>query len=121
MLNEKIHSYKSNLSKVGIGISLLALLPWPTDFYLITRLGISLTAGLLAYALYKSKPEDQEGWWVLLGACTILYNPIFPVYLNSRPTWMFLNILTALLFWKCGKLLKEEKQFEKNEWDSPWK
>jgi hypothetical protein len=100
-------TYIKNLPTVGIAIALIALLPFPTDFYLITRLGICLTAGLLAYRLYSSNPEDQKGWWVLLAACAVFYNPIFPIYLHERIIWMIINVLTAVLFWHSGRLLKQ--------------
>jgi len=80
IFDEAVGSYKSNLPQIGIAISLLALLPFPTDFYLLTRLGICVTAGLLAYQLYKSNPDEQQGWWVLMAACAVFYNPVFPQY-----------------------------------------
>ena len=100
-------TYIRNLPNVGIAIALFALMPFPTDFYLVTRFGICVTAGLFAYRLYLSNPEDQKGWWILLAACAVLYNPIFPIYLNERIIWMIVNVLTALLFWYTGKLLKQ--------------
>ena len=121
IFDEAVGSYKSNLPQIGIAISLLALLPFPTDFYLLTRLGICVTAGLLAYQLYKSNPDEQQGWWVLMAACAVFYNPVFPQYLHSRELWMIINILTALLFWQCGKMEKERaNKSQKSKWKSPW-
>ena len=99
-----------DVSKVGIVICLVAVLPWPTPFYMLTRLGICVSAGLLAYQLYKAKPDDQQGLWVLLCGCAVLFNPIFPIYLHSQPLWMVLDILTAFLFYKAGNKISEFKK-----------
>ena len=107
-IDTKIGSF--NASKVGIVICLVAVLPWPTPFYMLTRLGICVSAGLLAYQLYKAKPDDQQGLWVLLCGCAVLFNPIFPIYLHSQLVWMLLDILTALLFYKAGNKISEFKK-----------
>ncbi len=96
--------YKANLYKFGIAFCLIAFLPWPTPFYMITRLAISATAALLAYQVYKAKPEEQQGWWVLMAACAVLFNPVFPFYLHSKLGWMLLDLAAAALFWKCEKI-----------------
>ena len=96
--------YKANLYKFGIVFCLIAFLPWPTPFYMLTRLAISVTAALFAYQVYKAKPEEQQGWWVLMAACAVLFNPVFPIYLHSRLGWMLLDLAAAALFWKCEKI-----------------
>jgi len=105
-----------HLPKFGIFICIIALLPWPTEFYIFTRICLFTVAGLLAHQLYKSNPEDQQGWWILLIACAILYNPIFPIYLNNRLSWMIINILTALLFFHSSKLMTEFNKKSKSPW-----
>ena len=108
--NSETKTGSFDVSKVGIVICLIAVLPWPTPFYMLTRLGICVSAGLLAYQLYKAKPDDQQGLWVLLCGCAVLFNPIFPIYLHSQPLWMVLDILTAMLFFKAGNKISEFKK-----------
>ena len=115
-INAKDIAALGPLPKFGIFVCIIALLPWPTEFYIFTRICLFSVAGLLARQLYKSKPDDQQGWWILLIACAVLYNPIFPIYLNSRLGWMIINVLTALLFFHSSKLITEYNKKSKSPW-----
>jgi hypothetical protein len=116
---------KSNLgnidiAKIGIIICFVALIPWPTPFYMFTRMGIFICSVLLATQLYKSNPNEEQGWWILLCVTAIIFNPIFPIYLHSQPLWMIIDILTALLFHKAGKMISQFNDEKQKGKQSPW-
>ena len=79
---------------VGALISLIALLPFPVEFYTFTRITISLCSAYAAFGFYK----EDHNVWIVFALVTVLYNPILPIYLYDRSLWQVLNVLTALVF-----------------------
>jgi uncharacterized protein DUF6804 len=71
------------------------LLPLPYGYYMLLRL---LLCGLCIYFL-SSVPRVSDGEkWVLTGLA-ILYNPVFPIELGSKPLWSIINVGTVIWFW----------------------
>lgn len=80
----------------------------PYGYYTFLRI---VTCGLFVWlaVLYKS-----PYWRFILGAGAILYNPVFPIHLDSRDPWIFFNILSIvvlipafILYIKTAKALKK--------------
>lgn len=87
-------------AKVGLAVALISILPLPIDFYFFTRIIIFFVATFIALRGYS------KGYniWVLFTAVALIFNPIFPVYLDSKPAWILLDIMAALLFFTQIKL-----------------
>ena len=78
----------------GIGVSLIAVFPWPIGFYTFTRIVICGCAAYAAFYLFTRKAN----LWLLGAGLAVLYNPIIPIYLYSKALWAIINVGTAAFF-----------------------
>jgi len=85
-----------NVILKGIGVILLifATFQLPYGYYIFLRISITFIAAYLTYNLYK---EDKTVWAIIFLLIGILFNPIFPIYLDKE-TWVILDIGTAVIF-----------------------
>ena len=70
----------------------------PYGYYMLTRL---ITCGIalwLIWQLYLLKPNGDGLLWAL-GGVAVLYNPLIPIYLNSKFLWTIVNLFTLGLIW----------------------
>ncbi len=74
-------------------VAVLSLLPMPYGFYMLSRVINAVIFGVLAYRLLAL---DSQAWVVAVGFL-IVYNPIVPIHLGSKPLWTFVNF-AALAF-----------------------
>lgn len=73
----------------------LAILPsWPYGYYILLRWFIVISATIVALGFYKSK---LTGWALAFGAISVLFNPIFPFYMN-KSSWVAIDFVAAILF-----------------------
>ena len=73
----------------------IGLLPLPYGYYMLLRLFL---CGLCLYFLaVVPRVRDGEKWF--LTGLVILYNPVFPIELGSKPLWSIVNIATVLWLW----------------------
>ena len=98
-----------NLYYAGAIISLLAVLPFPTGFYFVTRIVLCF---ILLYIIYESY-KDRSKFWVFLAPLVLLYNPIIPVYLHSKVLWVVINIITAVMIMIAFFLKQDEEKKSK--------
>ena len=70
-----------------------ALLPMPYGYYMLLRL---LICGVAAYLASEDAQGGRTAWAWLLGACAVLYNPIFKFPLG-REIWTYVNVATIAL------------------------
>jgi len=70
-----------------------AAFPFPYGYYQFLRLVACGVFGYGAYVTYQ-KGETFLPW--LLGGIALLFNPIFPVYLE-RSYWFVLDVVAALI------------------------
>lgn len=77
-----------------------ALASMPYGYYMLLR---ALLCGISLFLLLGSTLQlrDWEKW--LLGACAVMYNPIFPISLGSKAIWTILNVVTVVLFWLVAR------------------
>lgn len=73
----------------------IGLLPMPYGYYMLLRLFL---CGVSAYFLTRPRGVRDAEKWVLVGL-VVLYNPIAPVELGSKPLWTVINIATVTWFW----------------------
>jgi hypothetical protein len=75
-------------------VSVLAILPWPYEFYTLVRIVVCTFAAYLAYGEYKK----SHLLWSLFAAIALLFNPIVPIHLYVKDWWAIINFFTAVLF-----------------------
>ena len=86
------------LSIAAIAVA-IGLLPLPSEYYALLRLFL---CGLCVYFL-AAVPRVRDGEkWVLTGL-VILYNPVFPVALDSRLIWSIVSIATLVWLWSLSR------------------
>lgn len=77
----------------GSGAAFLGILPLPIDAYHLIRWIVAGTAAFGCYEIFQSKTPDKNKM-VLLGIITLIYNPLFPFYLN-RGLWIILDVIAG--------------------------
>ncbi|MDO8657595.1 MAG: hypothetical protein Q7K55_02545 [Candidatus Levybacteria bacterium] len=82
------------------GILLLLAIPpaWPYSFYILLRIIIFVTSILVAWGFYKS---NLSAWVWIFGAIAVMFNPIFPIYMN-KASWVPIDFISAILFFIAG-------------------
>lgn len=77
------------------GLLLLALADMPMGFY--TFLRIIVTIGAVTVVIKEF--ENGFTMWILIFLLIgVLFNPIIPVYLQDKGTWMPIDIICAVIF-----------------------
>ena len=71
----------------------IAVLKAPREYYWLLRTVIFIGALLVII-----KNSNHLYWGLLFGLVTILFNPIYPIYLYKKMYWVPLDILTGMLF-----------------------
>lgn len=73
----------------------IALLNLPIGFYTFMRIGVTIVSILLI------KQEIGKGintWVILFGIITITFNPILPIYLGSKSSWIPIDAISGIIF-----------------------
>jgi hypothetical protein len=73
----------------------IALLNLPIGFYTFMRIGVTIVSILLI------KQEIRKGintWVILFGIITILFNPVLPIYLGSKSSWIPIDAISGIIF-----------------------
>lgn len=82
----------------GAGAAFVGMLPLPIDAYLLIRWIVAGTCAFGAYETFKSTSEDKSKG-VILAVIALIYNPLFPFYLN-RSLWLIIDaIVGCFLIW----------------------
>ncbi len=97
--------------KPAIIASILLLLTFfslPYGYYTFLRIAVTGAAIYYSYYLYQQNLTEKMSFWFWgLIVVIILFNPLFPIYLN-KATWGILDILTAMFF--AGMVWKVENK-----------
>ena len=73
----------------------LGIADLPIGYYTLLR--IVVTIGSIAVVV--SEFENGLNFWVIaFGLLAIIFNPIIPVYLHDKGSWMPIDIIAAILF-----------------------
>jgi len=90
---------KKNIKSLFIVNSIVlfvACLPLSYGFYSFIRIAVCLITILITYNyVIKNKSFDQI---IILGFIAILFNPIFPVFLNNKWLWVLIDLGLAFYF-----------------------
>ena len=84
----------SRILLAGAFVSLISIFDFPIGFYTFVRIAVTLCAIYGAYYFFK----DKRGIWIILALTAIFYNPFIPIYLNEKALWVFINLITFLIF-----------------------
>jgi len=94
---EKI-KFSKNPGIIASILLLLTFFSWPYGFYTFLRIVVTGAAIYYGYYIYEHNLTEKLNFWFWgLIVITILFNPIFPIYLN-KATWGILDILTVVFF-----------------------
>jgi hypothetical protein len=100
-LRRLIHANRRSPGVITIAAAVVAigLLPLPYGYYMLLRLFL---CGLSFYFLTRSSGVRDTEKWVLVGL-VVLYNPLVPIALGSKPMWSLINIATVVWFWTLSR------------------
>lgn len=77
------------------GLLLLALVDLPIGYYTLLRIVVTI----VAVTVVVTEFENGINFWVItFGLIAIIFNPLIPVYLEDKSTWMPIDLITAILF-----------------------
>jgi len=94
------------IATIVAGVMLVgALLDLPYGYFQLLRLVVCAVAAYGASGAYKN---DASVWAVTLGLIALLFNPVFPVYLN-RSTWIFIDLVAAVVLWMSPRALSNSE------------
>jgi len=77
------------------GILLLGLINLPIGFYTLLRIVVTIGAVAVIVSEYEN---GLTIWIIAFGLIAIIFNPIIPVYLNDKNTWIPIDIVSAIIF-----------------------
>ena len=77
----------------------VGLLPLPYGYYMLVRVFLCV---LCIYFVSSVRGVRDGEKWVLIGLA-VLFNPIAPVELGSKPLWTIINIGTVVWFWRLQR------------------
>jgi hypothetical protein len=80
--------------------SLVALGRMPYGYYMLMRFSLCVVC---IYYLLQSHPALCSGHRIALGGLAVLYNPVLPVYLASKPLWSLVNLGTVIYLWVLAR------------------
>ncbi len=97
MTNTEKTSDKLPVAAWVVIAALVAAVPpiWPIGFYTLLRL---VVCAFVIYALVARPKLRGGGLGVALGFVALLFNPIFPVYLD-KALWVPIDLGVAYFFW----------------------
>jgi len=75
----------------------------PIGYYTLVRLIVTAAAAYIAWQTFMQ--NKQSGWVWIFAFVAILFNPLMPVYLNSKLLWIMIDLATAGLFLYSSKKL----------------
>lgn len=81
---------------VAIIILLLPFFSWAYGFY--TFLRIIITGVSIYYAYYFYSKKAMGGWFWILLAVAILFNPIAPIYIKDKGIWQIIDMGVSVFF-----------------------
>lgn len=90
---------------------LIAILEMPSGYYTFLRI---LIFGYFVFYTYNTYIKDFRNLAVVSLLFSILYNPIFPIYLYDKEIWTIINIATIIYIFINRKKLIESGLYSKS-------
>ena len=74
---------------------LVAILDMPSEYYEFLRVSVFSVSAFVAYKTYEAKDNAMAVAFIIVA---VLFNPIYPIYLDNETLWKFIDFATAVLF-----------------------
>lgn len=74
----------------------VGLAPLPLGYYMLLRIVLCLAA---AVGFAAARRLHAETWMWIYGVIAVVYNPVLPVHLMSKPFWVVVNLATLPFLW----------------------
>lgn len=78
---------------------------WPYEYYILLRW---IVCGAAIISVIGFSHSKLTGWVLTFGALSILFNPLFPIYMN-KSSWVGIDLVAAVLFFLSAYSIKKEK------------
>lgn len=80
----------------------ISCLPFSIGFYTLSRLIVFITMTIIIYQLYNYK-KDISTQIIIYSIIALLFNPLFPIYLNNKFLWILIDLGLGIYFFKKYK------------------
>ena len=67
----------------------------PIGYYTFTRIVVCIASVIMLFGAIK---REKHVIAIVYGVIAILFNPIFPIYLHNKTTWVVIDLICALWF-----------------------
>jgi len=67
----------------------------PIGYFTFLRIAITIISIIMVISEYKN---EINGTVIFFGITTIIFNPIFPVYLGSKSAWVPIDLICGFIF-----------------------
>lgn len=84
---------------------LFALFPLPYEFYDSLRVLVCIGLYFFFQAILPER-ENRRGWFVLIIALFVLYNPVIPIRIGEQAIWTLLNAATIYALFRARLTLE---------------
>ena len=84
------------------GLLFLGALSMPSGYYDILRIIIFAASIYLSITNYNN---NESGWMIAFCIIALIFNPIIPLYLYDKFTWMVIDIASGITFFMNAKKL----------------
>jgi len=74
----------------------LGLYKLPYSFFMLLRIVLCITA---AIGVKRARDTTHNNWVWVYAILAVLYNPVLPVRLGDKSSWVLLNGITVVIFW----------------------
>jgi hypothetical protein len=89
------------------GAMIVGIAPMPYAYYVLLRLGVCMLFCVLIWSQHEAHGAFQGVTWMWLGFA-VLYNPILPIHLGSKPVWVVVNLITISALAHGTKMIEGE-------------
>ena len=87
-------------SIIAVAMLGASILEWPSGFYIVLRV---IVCAVALFGLRRFWKHPDGYWQLAYGAVVLLYNPISPVFLRSRASWLVVDAAVAI-FLVCSSV-----------------
>lgn len=83
----------------------LSLADLPIGYYTVLRFVVTIAA---VAVVAKEYDKEINLWMIVFGLIAILFNPIIPVYLNDKRSWMVFDAIAGVSFLVKGFMINKK-------------
>jgi hypothetical protein len=90
---------------VAAGFLFIGVLSLPSEYYVLMRWVVTAVGVSFAYYSFNN---SEPFWGIAFGCISLIFNPIVPLYLYDKFTWVVIDLVAGLSFVIFSKKLKQE-------------